>query len=397
MIELTLCVLLIILISFGLLEKYYHKVALSYLPIRIHINGSRGKSSVTRLVAAGLREGGIKTLGKTTGTAPRIIDECGKDKIIHRLRSASIGEQMSLLRAFAKKKPDAIVIECMAVNPQYQWISEHEMINSTLSVITNIRPDHLDEMGITLEDNAMSLSNTIPYHGRFVTVLPNNSDNSLNQKLLNKLEKISNERDTEYIQASYNDISLDFMEKFSYLEHQDNVALALKVCQLSGVQKEIALRGMLKAQPDPGATLIWKLKCGKKFNFFINLLAANDPSSTLHAYNILSTRIQNSPICIFINTRQDRRYRTNQLLSLVYNVIKPEMLIIRGENLPSTIHKYKKETPNIIFCQLPNNINIDDIMFEFSKIEKYYIIGIGNMVGWGEQFIKDLKRFKYDK
>ncbi|SVE33996.1 uncharacterized protein METZ01_LOCUS486850, partial [marine metagenome] len=122
MIVITLGILLLIIISLGLIESHFHRLALAQLPIRIHVNGSRGKSSVTRLIAAGLRAGGLKTLAKTTGTAPRIIDENGKDRIIHRLRSASIGEQVRLLRNFAKKKPDAVVIECMAVNPQYQWV-----------------------------------------------------------------------------------------------------------------------------------------------------------------------------------------------------------------------------------------------------------------------------------
>ena len=146
MIELTLSILLLILIGLGLVESHFHRLSLAQLPIRIHVNGSRGKSSVTRLIAAGLRAGGLKTLAKTTGTAPRIIDENGKDRIIHRLRDASIGEQVRLLRNFANKKPDAVVIECMAVNPQYQWVSEQKMIQSTVSVITNVRPDHLDEM-----------------------------------------------------------------------------------------------------------------------------------------------------------------------------------------------------------------------------------------------------------
>ena len=170
MIELTLGILLLLLIGLGLVESYYHRLAIAQLPIRIHVNGSRGKSSVTRLIAAGLRAGGLKTLAKTTGTAPRIIDENGKDRIIHRLRSASIGEQVRLLRNFAKKEPDVVVMECMAVNPQYQWVSEHKMIQSTISVITNVRPDHLDEMGLALQDNAMSLSNTIPYDSTMVTV-----------------------------------------------------------------------------------------------------------------------------------------------------------------------------------------------------------------------------------
>ncbi|SVE41914.1 uncharacterized protein METZ01_LOCUS494768, partial [marine metagenome] len=170
MILITLGILLLILISLGLIESYFHRIALSQLPIRMHVNGSRGKSSVTRLIAAGLRAGGLKTLAKTTGTAPRIIDEKGKDRVIHRLRSASIGEQVRLLRNFAKEKPDAVVVECMAVDPQYQWVSEHKMLQSTINVITNVRPDHQDEMGFTLKDNAMSLSNTIPFDGKLVTV-----------------------------------------------------------------------------------------------------------------------------------------------------------------------------------------------------------------------------------
>ena len=67
------------------------------------MNGTRGKSSVTRLIAAGLRGGNLKTFAKTTGTTPRIINEKGKDVEIHRLRSASIGEQIKLIRYFSKK------------------------------------------------------------------------------------------------------------------------------------------------------------------------------------------------------------------------------------------------------------------------------------------------------
>ena len=80
----TLLFLLITLIIFGWFENTMHIRALESIPLRIHIYGSRGKSSVTRLVAAGLRSGGLKVLAKTTGSAPRIIDENGKDLIIHR-------------------------------------------------------------------------------------------------------------------------------------------------------------------------------------------------------------------------------------------------------------------------------------------------------------------------
>ena len=81
MIEIILILLLFILFTFGIIEFRGHEANLSKIPIRIHVNGSRGKSSVTRLIAAGLRSGGFKTVAKTTGSSPRVIDENGKDLI----------------------------------------------------------------------------------------------------------------------------------------------------------------------------------------------------------------------------------------------------------------------------------------------------------------------------
>ena len=71
-----------LLILLGLLEKVRLGYYRSRIPIRIHINGTRGKSSVTRLVAAGLRKGGIRTIAKTTGTYPRIILEDGRSFVL---------------------------------------------------------------------------------------------------------------------------------------------------------------------------------------------------------------------------------------------------------------------------------------------------------------------------
>jgi|TARA_B110000263_G_C15289252_1_gene502406 poly-gamma-glutamate synthase PgsB/CapB len=388
MIDITLYslgILLLILIGLGLVESHFHRLSLAQLPIRIHVNGSRGKSSVTRLISAGLRAGGLKTLAKTTGTAPRIIDENGEDRIIHRLRDASIGEQVRLLRNFANKKPDAVVIECMAVNPQYQWVSEQKMIKSTMSVITNVRPDHLDEMGSTLQDNAMSLSNTIPFNGKLVTS---------EKEMGSVLQQVSEKRNTEFNQVETDEVTSEYMERFPYLEHRDNVALALKVCELSGVEKETALEGMVHTSPDPGATIIWKLNCNGTPNYFINVFAANDPTSTLDIWYQLQKKIKDAPTCIFLNTRNDRQYRTNQLLSLIYSQIKPDALIVRGEKLGSKFHDYQQMNPQIEMVQLPYSVGIKEMVSEFSKLENYYIVGIGNMVGWGEKFVQDLKKIR---
>jgi len=46
------------LVVYGIVEYQIHQKNLKAIPTRIHINGTRGKSSVTRLVGAGLRAGG---------------------------------------------------------------------------------------------------------------------------------------------------------------------------------------------------------------------------------------------------------------------------------------------------------------------------------------------------
>src|SRR6266403_1708987 len=47
-----------------------HRRALRAIPVRIHVAGTRGKSTTTRLIAAALRAGGRNVLAKTTGSAP---------------------------------------------------------------------------------------------------------------------------------------------------------------------------------------------------------------------------------------------------------------------------------------------------------------------------------------
>ena len=70
------------------------------------------------------------------------------------------------------------------------------------------------------------------------------------------------------------------------------------------------------------------------------------------------------------------------------------MMIVRGEKLPTQFHNYQKENPEIKTLQLPNESGIMEISNIFATLEGYYIIGIGNMVGWGEQFIQDLKKYR---
>jgi len=164
-----LLVMIITAAIVGLIEFVRHQRRIYSIPIRIHINGTRGKSSVTRLVGAGLRAGGIATITKVTGTFPRLILEDGSETYIHRKSDANIIEQLSIVKYAAQRKANALVMECMALQPQYQWITEHRMIHSNLSVMTNVRMDHVDIMGHTLPEIADTMGKTIPKNEHLYT------------------------------------------------------------------------------------------------------------------------------------------------------------------------------------------------------------------------------------
>jgi len=122
------------LLAYGVYEYQKHQKLVYQIPNRIHINGTRGKSSVTRLIGAGLREADINAITKVTGTFPRLILGNGKEAKIRRKEGANILEQLNIVAFCAKNNAEAMLIECMALQPQYQKITEEQMIHATIGI-----------------------------------------------------------------------------------------------------------------------------------------------------------------------------------------------------------------------------------------------------------------------
>src|SRR5213594_2167413 len=58
----------------GVREWRHHTDRLESIPIRIHVDGSRGKTGTCRLIGAALRANGLRVVVKTTGKMPVLID-----------------------------------------------------------------------------------------------------------------------------------------------------------------------------------------------------------------------------------------------------------------------------------------------------------------------------------
>ncbi|PID29844.1 MAG: poly-gamma-glutamate synthase PgsB [Candidatus Cloacimonadota bacterium] len=362
-----------LLIIFWIFEYYRHVRNVKSIPVRIHVNGTRGKSSVTRLIIAGLRAGGKRTVGKTTGTMPRLILEDGREASIERLFGANIMEQKYVFRHAAERKPEIMVIECMAVNPVFQWITERKFVQSTISVITNSRMDHTDLMGNTIESITRCLSNTIPENGYCCTS---------EKEQFGIFKEIAEKRNTEIVCVPSDHITPEDMKGFNYLEHEDNVALALNVCERCGVKKEVALKGMHTAVPDPGALTIYRSEQnGKSLNFY-NVFAANDPDSTKFIYHKITDNLENADKIIILNSRADRYFRTVQLLEVCKN-LEFDYLILSGERNEQALDFAQKTGIDKNKIEVVNEMDPEKLYDKICNMthKESHIIGIGNIAG----------------
>src|SRR5690554_1282709 len=153
----------------GVAEQARLRRAQAAVPVRVHVNGTRGKSTVTRLLVGVLLAAGRRTLGKVTGTEARWLLPDGTEEPVHRPGGrATIREQARALQRAARLGCETAVLECMALHPEALWTSEHRMIRSTVGVITNVREDHGDVMGRDRAEIARTLANTIPVEGHLV-------------------------------------------------------------------------------------------------------------------------------------------------------------------------------------------------------------------------------------
>ncbi len=126
---------------------------------------------------------------------------------------------------------------------------------------------------------------------------------------------------------------------FLHIEHKENVALALQVCEYCGIDRKIAIKGMWTAIPDIGATEIFRMKHNEKEIFFAHSFAANDPESTkVLIENIRKLYPYIDSVMIVLNTRADRIYRSKQLIEMLRDVDSERVILVGQET--KTIKTY---------------------------------------------------------
>lgn len=313
--DLALLIIMVVaavaLLAYWSVDTRGHRRRLRQLAVRVHVNGIRGKSTVTRLIAAVLREGGYVTVAKTTGSAARVIKPSGEEMAIRRRGAPSILEQVDVVDEHVRAGVDALVIECMAVRRLNQAYAEDKLVRSDVGIITNVRMDHQEEMGETLEEIADSLSLTIPYGGMLITA-------ESRADLRERLRRNATLRRSDFVYADPAAVDPSEMGRFDHLEFRENVAISLEVARWLGISRGVAMQAMRKAVPDIGAVRLHRYGIGKKRVLWVPLFAVNDRESVSLAFDQLEPRFEpEATVIALANNRADRGRRARMFADVM--------------------------------------------------------------------------------
>ena len=350
---------LIILLTTGYLcyllwEKWANDRALKSFRYIIHVNGIRGKTGVCRLIDAHLRGAGYRVFTKTTGSTPCYIGTDGVEHQIRRFGNANIGEQLRMIRKAHRQKAQVLIIECMAVQPELQAFAQNHMVKGNLNVITNVRYDHIFEMGESLEEIAESLSHTLPENGILFT-----SDEAFYPYFREKAKPLNTEvilcRESEYAQ-------------------NENEAIACTLGEKIGIPADSFPAHISNYQEDFGAHRLYRTESGE----FLNLFSANDPQSTKKLLDRFYPDTSNA--VLLYNNRTDRPERLLLFIRYFFPHVPCKRIIVIGEARSLALRLLKKHG-------FTNAVQASSWQKAINMSAGAPLVGIGNIKGQAYEMI----------
>jgi poly-gamma-glutamate synthase PgsB/CapB len=372
--------ILLFSLTFFLLFLAYERVVLNKLrrsiPMVIAVTGTRGKSSVVRMLASVLRESGRRVLAKTTGSQAQLVLPDGTIQDIPRRGIVSILEQKKVLHAAAEFHVDCIVVEIMSIRAENHLVESQQILKPDIVVVTNVRRDHVEAMGETEQEIATVLRNdftpgcTVYVPEEYAPLLVSSQPRNETIKMRLVRNENTQERATEFA---------------------ENLNLVAAVSKDLGVADDVVDRGIQHARHDIGRLRIWKHTIRGKSVYLVNAFAANDPDSTMIIYHKVAHALSAAPSSFtgLLNLRQDRPDRTLQWIEALKRnsaILFKDIYAIDGHSQVvrrrvKTVSLLPRMDADELTGNLIDNMREGDVLF-----------GFGNIGGMGQSLVEHWQR-----
>jgi poly-gamma-glutamate synthase PgsB/CapB len=237
-----------------------------------------------------------------------------------------------------------------------------------------------------VDDVALALAQTAPRNGHLFTA---------ERERAHLLERVAAARGTQTHVIAPDGVSDADLAGFDYVEHAENLALALAVCGHLGVARADALRGMHAATPDPGVLRRYTVRSGDMQVTFVNAFAANDPDSTLLIWQRLGLDVPETGVrrIVLANCRDDRVQRSGQLAEFVARRVNADFAVLTGLGTELVAFQAAQQgLPRERIRDLGGRTAEEIYERVLDLVEdRAVVFGIGNIVGHGEEIVLHFK------
>jgi poly-gamma-glutamate synthase PgsB/CapB len=352
-----------------------------FIPRRISVTGTRGKSSVVRLLAAMLRASGQSVAAKTTGSKPVYIHTDGREEELLRRGKPTILEQKDVLRAALKEKAHWLVLEAMGIRAEVLAAEIQRIVRPQVLVITNVRADHAAQLGEDKEKIASSFAAAIPPGG--LVFVPE-------EESMPEFSRVALKRGAELILVPREDVEIS--GRVSPSEFEVNIRLASAVARHFSQTRQDIAAGIGAVNPDFGSLRLWELPApGRRETWrFVSAFAANDPQSTL---KVLAKLAALSPppkrMVGLLNLRRERADRSLQWKKVLEDGGFPRLqrIYVLGDQVRAFVGGRRRGGSELIPIREKNAADITRRVME-GEPEGTLAVGLGNMGGMGRRLVE---------
>lgn len=354
-------------------EKLVHRRRLRPIALRIAITGTRGKSSVTRMLASVLRESGRRVLAKTTGSQPCWILPDGTECEIPRRAPPSILEQKRLVAKARALGADTLVAEMMSVHAECHRVESAHLLAPAVVAVTNVRRDHLEAMGETEEEAAAVFRLAVPPAARLFVPA-------------DTARHFAGRQPTETVAAGACAPLLALDPGLRAREFTGDLDLVYAVARHLGIPDGVILEGIRKTRHDLGRMRIWRWPCAGGTCYLVNAFAANDPDSTWRALARAGELVPDAAGTVgILNLRADRPDRSRQWLEELEGgaLAHFDALFVAGAHAGPICRRLRGVRA------LPGRWPPERIMAAVADRlqDRFMVFGFGNMAGAGRALV----------
>jgi poly-gamma-glutamate synthase PgsB/CapB len=340
---------------------------------RVHVGGTRGKSSVTRYIAAGLREHGSPTWAKITGIRPTLIRADGSGELIKRRGGPRVQEQFHIIHQAVRHGIDNLILECMSITPELQTV-ETRGFQPHVFVLTSIRDDHREHLGCP-EEQAAAMCSAIPWRSLVIT------DDLAHRDVIDRTASARNSR-----VVFVTDKNVKPGKDCPSGVFPTNVALALRACEELGFDSHTSLTGILKEASHQCDKMV-HLDLGGVEVQFVNGFAVNDIESSQQFLDYWRARVSEPSwqLMIMLNTRADRPLRSSLFAAWLGRMNNLSKVILLGDHTAYTRHALTSAGLNSdrIVVWRRSEVTAAQASLKQLGADKCLVVGLGNIGGDG--------------